>query len=103
MENLEKEKTSQEWEIKVKEALADSDERQMLDLAQDIAIRLAADLGQAKIMARDPETMPDEIEGLLHSRIARMAVMLDVLQLRYGDCAYEELDFLNVIEEAMKE
>ena len=31
-----------------------------------------------------------------------MAVMLDVLQLRYGDCAYEEVDFLNDIEEALK-
>lgn len=99
---MEEQKTHQEWEIEVKEKLADSDELSLLDLAQDIAIRLAAHLGEAKVLVRDPESMPEEVDDSLRACIGRMAVMLDVLQLRYCDCADEELSFLQDIAECVE-
>lgn len=101
---MEKEKMiPQEWEIEIKEKLSQIDEKELLDLAQDIAIRLAADLGQAKICVRDPEVLQEEVESLICGRIGRMAVMLDVLQLRYCDCADEELEFLKDVEKCLEE
>ena len=101
---MEKEKmTPQEWEIMVKEQMAtESEELDLLDLAQDIAIRLAAHLGECKAMVRNPETGLAEIEDTLRTSVGRMAVMLDVLQLRYCDCADEELSFLQDIEECIE-
>lgn len=99
---MENEKTHQGWEIEVKEKLAESEELQLLDLAQDITIWLAAHLGEAKVMAKDPETMPEEIEDVLRVSIGRMGVILDVLQMRYCDCADEELSFLQDIAECVE-
>lgn len=95
--------TSQQWEIQVMEEMAASDELQLLDLSQDIAIRLIRELADIKISVRNEiEVFPQEIEMLL-MRIGRMAVMLDVLQLRYGDAANEEQQFLEKIEQSLKE
>lgn len=100
----EKEMTPQEWEISVKEKMAkDSNEVELLDLAQDIAIHLAAHLGESKALARNAEDVySDEIEDMLRVQIGRMAVMLDVLQLKYCDCADEEMCFLEDIAECME-
>ena len=95
--------TSQQWEIQVMEEMAASDELQLLDLSQDIAIRLIRELADIKTSVRNEiEVFPQEIEMLL-LRIGRMAVMLDVLQLRYGDAANEEQQFLEAIEQSLKE
>lgn len=95
--------TSQQWEIQVMEEMAASDELQLLDLSQDIAIRLIGELADMKAAIRiEREVFPQEIE-MLRMRIGRMAVMLDVLQLRYGDAANEEQQFLETIEESLKE
>lgn len=95
--------TSQQWEIQVMEEMAASDEMQLLDLSQDIAIRLIGDLADIKAdIQNGGEIFPMEIE-MLRMRIGRMAVMLDVLQLRYGDAANEEQQFLEAIEESLKE
>ena len=94
--------TSQQWEIQVMEEMAASDELQLLDLSQDIAIRLANELTCIKAtIDKAKEAFPEQIDMLL-LRIGRMAVMLDVLQLRYGDCANEELMFLQGIEEYLE-
>ena len=100
----EKEMTPQEWEISVKEKMAAiEDEEQLLDIAQDITIRLANELDDAKNYIRnDGEVFSAEVE-VLRLRIGRMAVMLDVLQLRYGDCAEEELAFMKNIEGCLEE
>ena len=95
--------TSQQWEIRVMEEMAALDELPLLDLSQDIAIRLIGELADMKAAIRNErEVFPQEIE-MLRMRIGRMAVMLDVLQLRYGDAANEEQQFLEAIEESLKE
>lgn len=95
--------TLQQWEIQVMEEMAASDELQLLDLSQDIAIRLANELTCIKAtIDKAKEAFPEQIDMLL-MRIGRMAVMLDILQLRYGDAANDELQFLETIEESLKE
>lgn len=96
--------TPQEWEISVKEKLAGiDDEMQLLDIAQDLTIRLANELDEAKNYIRTDEGIFSAEVEVLRLRIGRMAVMLDVLQLRYGDCAEEELAFMKNIEGCLEE
>lgn len=101
---MEKEKmTPQEWEINVKEGLAESSGKELLDLALHNAIQLAAALSEAKVNVRDEEVTDEDIHYLIGSKLGRMAVMLDVLQLKYGDCADHELVFLAQIAECLIE
>ena len=94
--------TQQQWEIRVMEEMAASDELQLLDLSKVIAIRLANELTCIKATINiAKEVFPEQVE-MLRLRIGRMAVMLDVLQLRYGDAANEEQQFLEAIEQSLK-
>ena len=95
--------TSQQWEIQVMEEMAASDELQLLDLSQDIAIRLGYELACMKVNIRTDQGYYQPQIDILRLRIGRMAVMLDILQLRYGDAANEEQQFLEAIEESLKE
>ena len=95
------EQTPEQWEAHVKEKLANSDEMQLLDLAQDCAIKLACTLADAKGMLRGGESVRILCSDMTR-RIARMAVMLDVLQLRYADAVDEEMDFLKDIERCLE-
>ena len=88
----------QEWEVEVMEQLAEIREAELLDLAQGIAALLTGDLTQAKTAALSGKAMTPEEANMLRCRIGRMAVMLDVLQLRYGDAAVHEQTFLEYIE-----
>ena len=90
------------WETHVKEQLAASDEGQLLDLAQDTLIRLAATLGDAKIANRAGDPVDYICRDELKRRIARVAVLMDVLQLRYDDAADEEETFLKDIESCLE-
>ena len=92
------ERTPEQWEAHVKEELANSDEMQLLDLAQDCAIKLASTLGDMKIGLRSEDEYGCILHADLTHRIARLAVMLDVLQLRYGNTEDEEFAFLQDIE-----
>lgn len=104
MENLEKEMTSQEWEVGVLEGLARvDDEEQLLDLTQDAVIRLASELACMKADIRSGVGYTKKDTDALRMRIARVAVMMDVLQLRYGDCAEFETIFLQSIETCLEE
>ena len=89
-------------EIHIKEQLANSDEYQLLDLTQDILIRLAAILGERKINIRVGETTNCAFKRELKQRIARVAVLMDVLQLRYDDASGEEETFLKDIETCLE-
>lgn len=91
-------RTPEQWEVHVKDELANSDVMQLLDIAQDCAIRLATTLGDQKADVRNGEEYDPTLRSVLTRRIARMAVMLDVLQLRYSDAAEEEYAFLKDIE-----
>lgn len=93
--------TYESWEIHIKEELAQSDEYQLLDLTQDTLIRLACSLGDAKTALRADERQ-DYVLYDLKRRIARVAVLMDVLQLRYGDAADEEEAFLKDIESCLE-
>ena len=90
--------TFESWESRIKEQLADSDEDQLLDLAQDTLIRLAASIGDAKVAVRAGDPLDYITRDELKRRIARAAVLMDVLQLRYDDAADEEEAFLKDIE-----
>lgn len=104
MENVEKEKTPQEWEIGVLEGMAQvEDEEQLLDLAQDTVIRLASELACMKADIRSGIGYTKKDTDVLRMRIARVAVMMDVLQMRYGDCAGFEMIFLQSIETCLEE
>ena len=90
------------WEAEVMEKLAEIREAELLDIAQGIAALLAGELTQAKghAVAGEPLTLGDL--DMLRARIGRMAVMLDVLQMRYGDAAEHEQAFLGYIENSFE-
>lgn len=89
----------QAWELEKLEQLAGIDEEELLNLAQDMAIRLAGNIADMRLSLRMEETT--DATDLLH-RVGTLAVMLDVLQLRYGDTTEYELDFLNRIDTAFE-
>lgn len=73
-----------------------------MDLAQGTLIRLAATLGDAKIANRAGDPVDYIGRDELKRRIARVAVLMDVLQLRYDDAADEEEAFLKDIESCLE-
>ena len=86
------------WERELLEQLAEAGtKRELLDLAQDATIKLASELGDARHALEFDE--PEDEPRLLR-RIARVAVLLDALQLVYGDAVEEEINFLLEIESA---
>ena len=95
-----KEKTiDAQWEQKVIEQLAEeSTAADLLDLTQDAVTHLAAKLSEVRHSMEDGD--PD-VSGLLR-KVARVAVLLDAMQLRFGDAVEEEIEFLRQIEEAMQ-
>ena len=96
------EQSFESWESRIKEQLANSDEYQLLDLTQDTLIRLAVSIGDAKIAVRDGDPLDHITRDALKRRIARVAVLMDVLQLRYDDAADEEEAFLKDIESCLE-
>ena len=98
MENQEK-TIDAAWEQAVIERLVeDSNPEELLDLAQDTATRLAAKLSEVRHGIRDGDYVPDS----LLQKIGQMLVLLDALQLEFGDAVEEEIEFLQQIEEAME-
>lgn len=92
------------WEGKVLERMVEeSEEKDLLDLAQDAAIKLAAALGDVRhgLEFEEFEAPKYETEMLIR-KVARMAVLLDALQLKYGDAVEEEITFLQDIENALE-
>ena len=94
--------TDKEWELEVMENFSESEEPELLDLAQHIATALCNDLSQLKAAVRFQEPTEEEKAYMVLHNIGRMAVMLDVLQLRYGDAAEHELEFLEGIEKSFE-
>lgn len=95
-------KPDETWEGEVLERMVEeSEEKDLLDLAQDAAIKLASFLGTIRHADPDYGILNSEIDELLQ-KTARMAVMLDVLQLKYGDAVEEEITFLQDIENALE-
>lgn len=91
----------EKWEKEILERLVEeSEETVLLDLAQDIAIKLASALGDGRheLTQDDPEV---DVSTILR-KVARMAVLLDALQLMYGDAVEEEISFLQEIETALE-
>lgn len=87
------------WEKETLEQLVEESSKiVLLDVAQDSAIKLASSLGDARhaLEFDDPEENVDTIIR----RVARMAVLLDALQLVYGDAVEERIAFLQEIENA---
>lgn len=96
------EQSFESWESRIKEQLAASDENQLLDLTQATLLRLAVTLGDAKVANRAGDPVDYIWRDELKRRIARVAVLMDVLQLRYDDAADEEEAFLKDIESCLE-
>ena len=99
---MEKEwKPDEAWERETLEQLVEESSKiVLLDLAQDAAIKLASSLNDARHTLEFDE--PEENVGTILRRVGRMAVLLDALQLVYGDAVEEEIEFLQEIESATK-
>lgn len=95
--------TNEAWEQAVMEQLSEINEEQLLDLAYGVATMLCAEICMTKIEARSGTDTKDEAKEMLLCRIGRMAVVLDVLQLRYGDAAEYEQQFLEGIAGSIEE
>ena len=96
------ENINSEWERKVLERFAEeSYAEEILDIAQDIATRLAVALSDLRhwLDEDDQELFVDDLK----CKVGKMAVMLDALQLRFGDAVEEEIDFLKKIEASRQE
>lgn len=94
-------KPDEAWESEVLERLAEeAGERFLLDLTQDAAIKLASALGDTRheLENDDPEV---DVPHLLE-KMARVAVLMDALQLLYWDAVEEEIAFLQDIETALE-
>ena len=88
-----------QWEQKILEKLAEeSTAADLLDLTQDAATHLAEKLSEVRHNLEDEDY---DVSGLIR-KVARVAVLLDALQLRFGDAVEEEIEFLKQIEEALE-
>ena len=92
----------EKWEQAVLEKLAEETAaEQLLDICMDCAIRLAADLSTARRFVQDPEE--DDGEKVVAvadamQKVGKMAVLLEALQLRFGDTTEAEVEFLQAVE-----
>lgn len=94
-------KPDETWEKELLERLVEEGTKlRILDVAQDAAIKLANALGDARheLEFDSPE---EDVSSILR-RVGRMAVLLDALQLLYGDAVEEEINFLQEIESALE-
>lgn len=94
-------KPDEAWESELLEQFVEESAKvTLLDIAQDAAIRLASALGDTRHELEFDEPMEDI--GALLRKIGRMAVLLDALQVLYGDAVEEEINFLQEIECALE-
>ena len=96
------EQSFETWESRIKEQLAETEGLQLLDFAQDTLLRLAVSIGDAKVTVRAGDPLDCITRDEMKRRIARVAVLMDVLQLRYDDAADEEEEFLKDIESCLE-
>lgn len=93
----------EKWEQEVLEKLAEQTPPDaLLDISMDCAIHLAAVLGNARRCVQDPEEEDMEKATAVAEameKVAKMAVLLDALQLRFGDMTESEIRFLQSVEE----
>ena len=92
----------EKWERKVLETFAeDYAPDQLLDISMDCAIHLAAVLANARRCVQDPGEDDDEKAVAVAEameKVGKMAVLLDALQLRFGDTTEAEIEFLKAVE-----
>lgn len=90
------------WEAKVLEKFSQTEEMELLEIAGSFCTKLLHSIDQKKIYIRVGEE--DKMtEDLLKENIARMAVILDALELRYEDAAEREYGFLQTIENSFEQ
>lgn len=89
-------------ETKVLEKFSQTEEGVLLHIAQIACTKLMHSIDQKKIhliIGKEDEMTED----LLRENIARMAVILDALELRYEDAAEREYGFLQTIENSFEQ
>lgn len=99
----EKVRPDEAWEQATLEQLVEeSSKLVLLDITQDAAIKLASTLGDVRHALEFDDPDPDENVGNILRKVGRLAVLLDALQLLYGDAVEEEIAFLQEIENAIE-
>ena len=92
----------EKWERKVLETFAEgAAPEELLDICEGCAISLAALLANARRCVQDPEEDDDEKAVAVAEameKVGKMAVLLDALQLRFGDTTEAEIEFLKAVE-----
>lgn len=92
----------EKWEQAVLEKMAEETAaEQLLDICEDCAIHLAAALANARRFVQDPEEDDGEKAVAVAEamqKVGKMAVLLDALQLRFGDTTEAEVEFLQAVE-----
>lgn len=90
------------WEAKVLEKFSQTEEGVLLHIAQIACTKFLHSIDQKKIhliIGKEDEMM----DVLLMENIARMAVILDALEMRYEDAAEREYGFLQTIENSFEQ
>lgn len=95
---MENEKTYEQWEIEVKQKIADMNQRELLSAAEGVVIQLLHSLWAMRSHVETDNEEDDYYENDLRRRIAETAVVLDALQLRFGDVAEQEFAFLQTVD-----
>ena len=103
---MEKEMTYEQWEMSVKERIADITVQDLMRFTTTMAANLIAEMMLVQANASEqvePETADENRLIDLRRKIAEVAVMLDVLQIRFGDAAEDETEFLEKMESILEE
>lgn len=103
---MENEKTYEQWEMEVKEGLADLSVQDLMRFTTTMAAYLVSEMMCVQANASEqevPEVVDENRLIDLRRRIAELAVMLDVLQIRFGDAAEDEAEFLEKMEDILDE
>lgn len=104
---MENEKTYEQWEMEVKEGLAAIPTGELVLTAASIATALVQRLlfvrGNISRQTEEPMVVDNNLLEELKERMAQCAVMVDVLQLRFGDVAEQEVAFLEDMQRLMEE
>ena len=104
---MENKKTYEQWEIEQKEKFAQIPTGELVLTVASIATALVQRLlfVRANIngQTEEPVVVDKNLLEELKERMAQCAVMMDVLQLRFGDVAEQEVTFLEEMQQLMEQ
>lgn len=104
---MENEKTYEQWEMEVKEGLAAIPTGELLLFAATVGTELVRHLlfvrANVRGQTQEPVVADHNLMEEFKEKIAQCAVLLDALQIRFGDVAEQEVAFMELIESTNEE